>query len=86
MFDYCFPLDFKLQLRAKLKKCYQANRSVDEFVHELDELHAMIGISDNRERALNLWNGLNCSIQEVLWLQELNPEISSWNSIVRAAQ
>lgn len=86
MFDYCFPLDFKQRLRAKLKRCYQGNRSVDEFMHELEELHAMIGVASKRERILNLWNGFNKSIQEVLWLQGLNPEISSWNKIVSAAQ
>ena len=86
MFDYCFPLDFKTQLRLKLKHCYQNSHPVNEYIHELDELHMMIGITNKREKVLNLWNGLNKNIQEALWLQELNPEVSRWSTVVRVAQ
>jgi hypothetical protein len=85
LFDFCFPIDFKSQLRRKLDDCYQNNLSVDDYVYQLEELHMMLGIRNNRQRVLNLWKGFHPDIIEALWMQKLNPDISSWKKVVRVA-
>ncbi|KAF8222799.1 hypothetical protein L208DRAFT_1521235 [Tricholoma matsutake] len=49
IFDYCFPISFRSDLWDKLNSCTQGNRSVDDYVYELEELHMMIGVSDKRQ-------------------------------------
>ncbi|KAF8236820.1 hypothetical protein L208DRAFT_1033433, partial [Tricholoma matsutake] len=86
IFDYWFPISFRSDLWDKLDSCTQGNRSVDDYVYELKELHMMIGISDKWQRVLNLWKGLNQDIWQALWWEKLNPEVSSWKRVVKAAE
>ncbi|KAF8223622.1 hypothetical protein L208DRAFT_1142512, partial [Tricholoma matsutake] len=86
IFDYCFPISFRSDLWDKLDSCTQGNWSIDDYVYELEELHMMIGVSDKWQRVLNLWKGLNQDIQQALWWEKLNPEVSSWKRVVEAAE
>jgi hypothetical protein len=86
LFNYCFPSDYRLELRKKVKSCYQNNKSVAEYSHELDELYNMIGVVDEREKIIKFWNGFRASIQRTLWLNGYNPEVSTWDEIQRGAE
>ncbi|KAL0950225.1 hypothetical protein HGRIS_010212 [Hohenbuehelia grisea] len=86
MFDYCFPVDFIPEQRRKLKRCLQHDKTVKEYVAELIELFTTIGHTDAREQVNKLWYGLRYSIQAGLWKVFLNPETSTWNEVVAAAE
>ncbi|TCD66813.1 hypothetical protein EIP91_000891 [Steccherinum ochraceum] len=85
LFNYCFPLDFRLQQREKLRNARQNSRSVREFAHELQNLFRMAGFVSKEEQVDRLWNGLNLKIQSRLWEHKLSPTTSSWDEIVEDA-
>jgi hypothetical protein len=43
LFNYCFPVDYRMQLRKTLARCHQNDKSVAEYTHELQDLFNMIG-------------------------------------------
>ncbi|KAG5635146.1 hypothetical protein H0H81_012288 [Sphagnurus paluster] len=86
LFNYCFPINYRLKQREKLWRSFQNDKSVTEYIYELEELYIMIGIIDERERVMKLWHGLRTDIQKALWRERLNPEISSWEEVCEAAQ
>ena len=43
LFNFCFPVDYRMQLRRTLAHCHQNKKSVAEYTHELNELFNMIG-------------------------------------------
>ncbi|KAG6905345.1 hypothetical protein DXG01_003326 [Tephrocybe rancida] len=86
LFNYCFPINYRLKQREKLRRCFQNDKSVTEYVYELEELYTMIGMSDEQEQVIKLWHGLRTSIQKALWKERLNPEISTWEEVSEAAQ
>ncbi|CDO74638.1 hypothetical protein BN946_scf184822.g1 [Trametes cinnabarina] len=86
LFNYCFPPDYRLQMREQLRRSSQRDRSVREYVHELESLFLAVGLVSERERVDKLWHGLNVSIQKELWKRELTPISSSWDDIREAAE
>ena len=82
LFNYCFPINYRMEQRLRLKKCFQKEKRVSAYVHELEELYNMIGAIDKREKVIKLWHGLWSSIQQDLWRDRLNPETSTWEEIV----
>jgi hypothetical protein len=86
MFDYCFPVNYRTEQRAKLRRTYQNNKTVTAFVYELEELYNMIGSTAERDKVLKLWYGLRASIQQALWRDGFNPEISSWDEVINGAE
>ncbi|RDB15757.1 hypothetical protein Hypma_003696 [Hypsizygus marmoreus] len=86
MFNYCFPIDYRIKQREKLRRCFQNDKSVSEYVDELEELYTMIGVSNEREKVVKLWNGLRTEIQKALWRERLNPELSTWEQVSDTAQ
>ncbi|KAG1793840.1 uncharacterized protein HD556DRAFT_1476184 [Suillus plorans] len=86
LFNYCFPVNFRMEQRAKLNKCYQNTKSVREYVYELSELWNMIGDVEERQKVSRFWTGLSPSIQAELWKKELNPESSSFREVRNAAE
>ncbi|KAJ3008448.1 hypothetical protein NUW54_g3152 [Trametes sanguinea] len=86
LFNYCFPPDYRLQMRERLRRSSQRERSVREYVHELESLFLTVGLVSERERVDKLWHGLNVSIQKELWKRELTPTASSWDEIREAAE
>lgn len=86
LFNYSFPVDYRMQLRRKLARCHQNEKSVAEYIHELDELFNMIGNIPERDQVLKFWNGSRPVIQKGLWRDNLNPETSSWARVVAQAE
>ena len=76
LFDYCFPVNFLGIQRKNFNQCRQGNRTVREFVYELNELSVMVGSIDERARVNRLWYGCSHEIQRELWMRGLNPELS----------
>jgi len=64
-----------------LDKCFQDEESVSEYVYELEELLNIIGIINDHEKVIRLWDGLNTSIQKALWRDGYNPKISLWDEV-----
>jgi hypothetical protein len=86
LFNYCFPVDFRMQMRRELARCHQNESTVSEYVHELQELFNMIGDIPDRDKVLKFWNSSRAIIQKGLWRDNLNPEISTWDQVVSQAE
>ena len=86
LFNFCFPIDYRMRLRKDLARCHQNEKSVSEYTHELYELFNMIGDIPERDRVLKFWNGARSTIQKGLWRDNLNPETSSWDLVVAQAE
>ncbi|KAG1784934.1 uncharacterized protein HD556DRAFT_1461102 [Suillus plorans] len=86
MFNYCFPINFRTKQREKLKRCFQNDKTVRDYIYELNELWNMIGDVDDRDRVSRLWTGLTAEIQRELWKKELNPEVSTFKEVQAAAE
>ena len=86
LFNYCFPVDYQMQLRKTLARCYQNDKSITEYTHELNELFNMIGDILEQDQVLKFWNGSRLVIQKGLWRDNLNPETSSWAVVVAQAE
>ena len=86
LFNYCFPVDYRMQLRRTLARCHQNDKSVAEYTHELSELFNMIGDIPERDQVLKFWNGTRSVIQKGLWRDNLNPETSSWVRVIAQAE
>ena len=86
LFNFCFPIDYRMQLRKNLARCHQNDKSVSEYTHELHELFNMIGDIPERDRVLKFWNSARSTIQKGLWRDNLNPETSPWDLVVAQAE
>jgi hypothetical protein len=86
LFNYCFPVDYRLQLRRNLARCHQNEKSVAEYTHELNELFNMVGDVSERDMVLKFWSGSRPIIQKGLWRDGLNPETSSWANVTAQAE
>jgi hypothetical protein len=86
LFNYCFPVDYRMQLRRTLARCHQNDRSIAEYTHELQELFNMIGDIPAQDQVIKFWNGAKPMIQKELWKNNLNPEVSSWRKVVSRAE
>jgi len=81
LYNYCFPVNYRMEQRLKLKRLFQNDKKVSTYVHELEELYNMIGAVDYREKVIKLWYGLRTSIQQGLWRDLFNPETSTWEEV-----
>ena len=86
LFDFCFPVDYRMQLRKTLARCHQNEKTVAEYTHELQDLFNMIGNIPKQDQVLKFWNSARPSIQKELWRNKLNPELSSWRKVVERAE
>ncbi|KAF9439673.1 hypothetical protein P691DRAFT_642812, partial [Macrolepiota fuliginosa MF-IS2] len=86
LFNYCFPTNFRAIQHQKLEKCRQGNQSVKEYISQLNELFTTMGYTDRQSRIHQLWNGFHLEIQKALWKDKLNPDSSSFGSVVKAAE
>jgi Retrotransposon gag protein len=86
LFNYCFPINYRMKQRERLCKCFQNTKTVSEFIYELEEIINMIGLIDEQEKVIRLWDGLRPIIQKGLWRDGYNPEVSTWEEIKHAAQ
>ncbi|PPR06350.1 hypothetical protein CVT26_004624 [Gymnopilus dilepis] len=86
LFNYCFPIDYRMQMRKKLEKANQHDKTVTTYVYELEEMFNMLGSIPEMDRVIKLWYSLRPSIQRALWRDGYNPEVSSWNDVIRQAE
>ncbi|KAG6882482.1 hypothetical protein C0993_010397 [Termitomyces sp. T159_Od127] len=62
LFNYCFPIDFHNQQRTKLNNFTQGNRSVQDYVADLDELFTIVGADSKRAKVVKLFNGFRAPL------------------------
>lgn len=86
LYNFCFPINYRMQMRRKLDKFYQNDKTVSEYTHELEELFNTIGSVGAREQVIKFWKSSRPSIQQALWQDGLNPDISSWDEVVCKAE
>jgi len=86
LFNFCFPINYRTQMRKKLDHLFQKEKTVNQYAFELEEMYNMIGGYSKRDKVIKLWNGLRRSIQAALYNDKLNPEISSWRKVLAAAE
>ncbi|KIJ60873.1 hypothetical protein HYDPIDRAFT_46246, partial [Hydnomerulius pinastri MD-312] len=86
MFNYCFPINYRTKQRHKLTNCFQRNRSVRDYLSELNELWNLIGDVSERDKVMKLWEGLNKYLQAELWKSHLNPETSRLAIVIEEAE
>jgi hypothetical protein len=53
LFNFCFPINYRTQMRKKLDHLFQKEKSVNEYAFELEEIFNMIGGFPNGTRLLN---------------------------------
>ena len=51
-------------------------------MQEIQEMFNLIGNITEQDKVIKLWDGLRDDIQENLWRNNYNPEISSWDEVV----
>ena len=86
LFNFCFPVDYRLQLRKSLARCHQNDKSVAEFSYELQDYFNMIGNIPEQDQVMKFWHSARPSIQKELWRNRLNPELSSWETVIAQAE
>jgi hypothetical protein len=87
LFDFIFPPDFRISQRRKLNRCYQNEKSVSAHVAEFMAIYSTIGLPQNdQERVIKLWSSLRGEIQQEMLRKDLEPEVSTWDEVVRGAE
>ncbi|KIN95152.1 hypothetical protein M404DRAFT_166570, partial [Pisolithus tinctorius Marx 270] len=86
LFNYCFPIDFRMHQREKLQSCYQNSKTVKNYLYELNEIWNMIGEMNERTKVHKFWSGLCRELQRDLWKEKLNPEISTLKKVIASAE
>ncbi|KAF5341847.1 hypothetical protein D9611_001722 [Ephemerocybe angulata] len=86
MFNYIFPPDFRLGVRRKIDSMQQGNRSVNDYVHAMEEQYNLLGNYDEVDRVVHLFEGFKPSMQSALWMDRLHPEKSTWDEVVEGAR
>lgn len=86
LFNYCFPIDYHMQMRQSLARCHQNDKTVAEYTYELQGLFNMIGDVPEQDRVIKFWNGTQPLIQKGLWHDNLHPEISTWDEVINQAE
>jgi hypothetical protein len=87
LFNYCFPVDYRQQMRLKLESFYQKqNQTISEYIFELQELFSMVGAMPEEMKIIKLWYSLNTRTQRAMWRDGLHPDSSTWDEIVAKAE
>jgi hypothetical protein len=86
MFDFIFPPDFRNMQRKKLNRCYQNEKSVTAHVAEFIQIYNAIGLNDDQEKVVKIWNSFRGDVQQELYRDKLDPELSTWKEVVKAAE
>ena len=86
LFNYCFPADFRLKQQKRLDSLRQGNWTVREFANELKLMFRTVGHIEKHEQVLKLWRGLNGPLQRALWIESLDPQLSSWDEVLETAE
>ena len=85
LFDYCFPKDFKSNLRRRLMTASQGKARITEFIRDI-ELMAGRFPDVNRRGIIDIfWWGIHQSIRVEVLRMGAHPERSSLDTIVKCA-
>ncbi|KAF8136864.1 hypothetical protein K438DRAFT_1996877 [Mycena galopus ATCC 62051] len=85
LFEFCFPVDFRNTQRERLSDCYQNAKDVAAHVAEWSEIYNTIGLEDTQAKIVMLFNSLTYPIQTEIYRKNLDPEVATWDEIVKAA-
>ena len=83
LFDYCFPTDYKAQLRLRLKRAVQGKNKVRDFVREIQHLAARFPDVSDFQLAQIFWRGAHGYIRVYLIEKGLHPERSLLDKMVK---
>ncbi|KAJ7206189.1 hypothetical protein B0H12DRAFT_1243344 [Mycena haematopus] len=86
LFEFCFPVDFRSKQRKRLACCIQNKKTVAALVAEFSQIYNTIGLAEGQEKVVKLWNSLCADIRQEMYRKDLDPEISTWDEVVRAAE
>ena len=86
LFNYCFPVNFLGIQRKNFNQCQQGNRTMREFIYELNELSMMVGSINECAHVNWLWYRCSHKIQRELWMKGLNPELTDFETVAMTAE
>jgi hypothetical protein len=86
LFDFIFPPDFRNTQRKKLNRCFQNEKTVTAHVAEFAQIYSTIGLKHDQEKVVKVWNSFRGEIQQEMYRQNLDPEISSWEAVINGAE
>ncbi|KAJ7465210.1 hypothetical protein FB451DRAFT_1488751 [Mycena latifolia] len=86
LFEFCFLADFHNKQRKRLERCYQGAKDVAAHVAEWSEIWNTIGLEDTQEKIMRLFNSFTYAIQGEIYRKGFDPEESTWDEIVKAAE
>ncbi|KAJ6535717.1 hypothetical protein B0H19DRAFT_1279710, partial [Mycena capillaripes] len=86
LFEFCFPVDFRNTQRKRLNRCFQNDKSVAAHIAEWSQIYNTIGIDDGQEKVVKLFNSFNFNIQTELYRKDLDPEVATWDEVVKGAE
>jgi hypothetical protein len=86
LFEFCFPVDFRNNQRKRLNRSFQNGKEVAEHVAEWSEIYNTIGLEDNQEKNVKLFGSFTFAIQTEMYRKDLDPEVATWDEIVKAAE
>ena len=85
LFDYCFPTDYKAQLRLRLERASQGKTKVRDFVCEIQNLASRFPDVSDFQLAQIFWRGVHGYIRVYLIEKGLHPERTPINKMVKYA-
>ncbi|KAI0081853.1 hypothetical protein K474DRAFT_1586701, partial [Panus rudis PR-1116 ss-1] len=81
LFNYCFPIDFKLRMHQRVRDLVQGRRSIRDYSHEMKMYLTLAGIDSPQDRVQRLWDGFNDKIVDDLWDHKMSPDLHTWEEI-----
>ncbi|PPQ86489.1 hypothetical protein CVT25_007548 [Psilocybe cyanescens] len=85
LFDYVFPVDFRMQQRDKFDACRQDNRSVLDFLRKLQEIADTIGDMEDRDIVLAFWRRSQPYLRVEMTKDGLDPTLMSISALEECA-
>ena len=86
IFNFCFPINYQSQQRAKLNNCRQGNRSIMEYAYEYEMLDNLVGTASKRDMLIKFWDSMNPKIWRELHHEKMNKEINTYEEILEQAE
>jgi hypothetical protein len=65
LFDFIFPPDFRNSQRKRLNRCFQNEKSVTAHVAEFSQIYNTIGLGNDQEKVVKIWNSFRSDIANV---------------------
>ncbi|KAF9563675.1 hypothetical protein CPC08DRAFT_632496, partial [Agrocybe pediades] len=86
LFDYVFPVDFRMRQRDKFDACVQDRRSVLDYLRKLQEIaDTTIGDMDDRDIVLAFWRRCQPYLRVEMTKDGMDPTVLSLSALEEAA-